>query len=75
MQQILIFLKKMRRISKMNTLISQYKLNQHKQLRRDVNQVGKLLVMLINFVWIKIYCFRLVCNSVFTLLKSEQWID
>jgi hypothetical protein len=29
----------------------------------DLNQVeGKLLVMLINFVWMKICCFRLVCN-------------
>jgi hypothetical protein len=75
MQELLIFLKKMRMVSKMNTLTSQYKLNQHKQMRIDLNQVeGKLLVMLINFIWM-ICCFRLVCNFVFTLLKSEHWID
>jgi hypothetical protein len=62
-------------VSKMNTLTSQYKLNQHKQMRIDLDQVeGKLLVMLINFIWM-ICRFRLVCNFVFTLLKSEHWID
>jgi hypothetical protein len=57
---------KMRVISKMN---SHYKLNHHEQMRRDLNQVeGKLLVMLINFIWMKICCFRLVCNFVFPYL-------
>jgi hypothetical protein len=63
MQQLLIFVK-MRVISKMS---SHYKLNHHKQLRRDLNQVeGKLLVlvMLINFM-LMICCFRLVCNFEF----------
>jgi hypothetical protein len=45
-------------------------------MRRDLYQVeGKLLVMLINFIWMKIYCFRLVCIFVFTLLKSKQGMD
>jgi hypothetical protein len=49
---------------------------------------GKLLVMLISFVWMKICYFRLVCSFVFSIyltelksktmsLKSEpkQWMD
>jgi hypothetical protein len=58
--------------SKKNTLTSQYKLKQHKQMRRDLNQVeGKLLVMLISFVWMKICYFRLVCSFVFSIYLTE----
>jgi hypothetical protein len=72
MHQLLIFLKKKTMISKKNTLTSQYKLKQHKQMRRDLNQVErKLLVMLISFIWMKICYFRLVCSFVFSIYLTE----
>jgi hypothetical protein len=67
-QQLLILVKKTSVIGKMN---NHYKLNHHEQMRRDLNRVeGMLLVlvMLINFILMKIYCFRLVCNFVLPYL-------
>jgi hypothetical protein len=69
MQQLLIFVKKMRVTSKMN---SHYKLNHQPRANEQGSESGggeaAVLVMLINFIWMKICCFRLVCNFVFPYL-------